>query len=201
LKLDSVFSRQFDEKRQFGLSFLEFFRASRKETIKPARHAHDDHCEVLVPQRSWGMRNSFGKINNVTLSPTEQLSANVDFDFTGFYEKGFVGRAMKVRWRNIGRRSGNPQYAKGVPSFFGTYQNMGFLPKRPYHTALAGTDRAGWNILNHCVTRPVLPSRGSLTQTKDVFKTELSRTDPRSPSFPLVPRIVIVLVIVLVIDL
>ena len=77
LKLNSVFSRQFDQKRQFRLSFFEFFSASRKETIKTARHAHHDHREAGVPQHSWRMGNSFGKIDYVTPSPTEQLSADI----------------------------------------------------------------------------------------------------------------------------
>jgi len=149
LKLNSIFSRQFDQKRQFRLSFFEFFSASRKETIKTARHAHHDHREAGVPQHSWRMGNSFGKIDYVTPSATEQHSAEIYLDFTGFNEKCFIGGAMKVRRRNVGGRSGNPQHAKGATRLFRTYQNMGFLPKRPYNTAVVDSDGVGCNILNH----------------------------------------------------
>src|SRR3974390_2274919 len=82
------------------------------------------------------MGNSFGKINDVTFSSGEQLSAAIYLYFTGFDQKCFIGRAMKVRRRNVGRRNEKPQHAKGVPRLFGAYKNMGFLPKRPYHTAV-----------------------------------------------------------------
>jgi hypothetical protein len=71
-------------KRQFRLSVFEFFSASRKETIKTTGHAHHNDREVVVPQYSWCVGNSFGKKDNVTPSPTEQFSAEIYLDFTGF---------------------------------------------------------------------------------------------------------------------
>ena len=73
LKLDSIFSCQFDEYRHFRLSFFEFFSASSKETIKTARHAHHDHHGLVVPSHLWRMGNSFGEIDDVALSHTEHL--------------------------------------------------------------------------------------------------------------------------------
>jgi hypothetical protein len=163
LKLNSIFSRQFDQKRQFRLSFFEFFSASRKETIKTARHAHHDHREVVVPEHSWRMGNSFGKKDYVTPSPTEQRSAEIYLDFTGFNNKCFIGGAMKVRRRNVGGRSENPQHAKGAIRLFRTYQNIGFLPKRSYNTAVVDSDGVGCNILNHGLTRRMLPGYRSFT--------------------------------------
>src|SRR6516225_9951291 len=98
------------------------------------------------------MGNSFGKINDVTFSSTEQLSAAIYFYFTGFDQKCFIGRAMKVRRRNVARRNEKPQHAKGVSRLFRTYQNMGFLPKRPYHTAVIDSQGFGFNILVHRLT-------------------------------------------------
>jgi hypothetical protein len=43
------------------------------------------------------MGNSLGKIDDVTFSSTEQLSAAIYLDFTRF------GRATKVRRRNVAR--------------------------------------------------------------------------------------------------
>src|SRR6516165_3599546 len=82
------------------------------------------------------MGNSFGEIDDVTFSSKKQLSATIYLDFTSFDQKCFIGRAMKVRRRNVARRNEKPQHAKGVSRLFRTYQNMGFLPKRPYHTAV-----------------------------------------------------------------
>jgi hypothetical protein len=92
-----MFSCQFDEKRHFRLSSFEFFSASRKETIKTARHAHHDRRARVVPNHPWRMGNSFGKIDDVTPSPMEQLSAAIYLDFTGFDQKCFIGRVMNVR--------------------------------------------------------------------------------------------------------
>jgi hypothetical protein len=108
LKLDSILSRQFDESRHFWLAFLEFFSASRKESIKTARHAHHDRRALVVPNHPWRMRNSFGKIDDVTPSPTDQLSAAIYLDFTLFDQKCFISRPMKVRGRNVARRSEKP---------------------------------------------------------------------------------------------
>src|SRR6516225_5104529 len=98
------------------------------------------------------MGNSFGKINDVTFSCTEQLSAAIYLYFTGFDQKCFIGRAMKVRRRNVARRNAKPQHAKGVSRLFRTYQNMGFLPKRPYQTAVIDSQGIGFNILVHRLT-------------------------------------------------
>jgi hypothetical protein len=49
---------------------------------------------------------------------------------------------MKVRRRNVARRNEKPQQAKGVSRLFRTYQNLGFLPKRPYHTAIVVIGRS-----------------------------------------------------------
>jgi hypothetical protein len=92
LKLDSILSRQFDENRHFWLSFFEFFSASRKETIKTARHAHHDRRALVVPNHPWRMRNSFWKIYDVTPSPTDLLSAAIYLDFTGFENVSSVAR-------------------------------------------------------------------------------------------------------------
>jgi hypothetical protein len=48
LKLDSILSRQFGQERHFWLAFLEFFSASRKETIKTAWHHAHHKCHALV---------------------------------------------------------------------------------------------------------------------------------------------------------
>jgi hypothetical protein len=150
LKLNSIFSGQFDEERQFRLSFFEFFSASRKETIKTARHTYHGYRKVLLPDHSWRMGNSSGKIDNVTLSATEQLSGKIYLDFTGFNQKRFIGRAMKVRRRNVGGRSGNPQHAEGVTRLLGTNQNMCSLTKRSDHAVVV--DFSGSNIHCHRLT-------------------------------------------------
>jgi hypothetical protein len=67
------------------------------------------------------MGNSYGKINDVTFSSTEQLSAAVYLYFTRFDQKCFIGRAMKVRRRNVARRNEKPQHAKGVSRLLRTY--------------------------------------------------------------------------------
>jgi hypothetical protein len=67
------------------------------------------------------MRNSFGKIDDVSSSPPEQLSAAIHLDFTGFDQKCFIGRVMNVRRRNVARGSEKPQHAKGVSRLFRTY--------------------------------------------------------------------------------
>jgi hypothetical protein len=64
------------------------------------------------------MGNSFGKINDVTFSSTEQFSAAIYFYFAGFHQKCFIGRAMKVRRRNVARRNEKPQHTKGVSRLF-----------------------------------------------------------------------------------
>jgi hypothetical protein len=150
LKLNSIFSSQFDEERQFRLSFFEFFSASRKETIKTARYAYHDYREVILPDHSWRMGNSSGKIDNVTLLATEQLSGKIYLDFTGFNQKRFIGRAMKVRRRNVGGRSGNPQHAEGVTRLLRTNQNMCSLAKRSDHPVVV--DSPGSNIHCHRLT-------------------------------------------------
>ena len=76
-----MFSCQFDENRHFWLSFFEFFSTSREETIKTARYAHDNRRGLVVSHHSWRMGNSFWKIDNVTPSPTEHLSAAIYLDF------------------------------------------------------------------------------------------------------------------------
>jgi len=121
LKLDSILSCQVDENRHFWFSFFEFFSASRKETIKTTRHAHHDRRAPVFPNHPRRMGNSFWKIDNVTWSPTEQLSAAIYFDFTGFYQKCLIGCAMKVRRRSVAWRSEKPQHAKGVSRLFRTY--------------------------------------------------------------------------------
>jgi hypothetical protein len=40
---------------------------------------------------------------------------------------------------------------------------MGFLPKRPYNTAVVDSDGVGCNILNHGLTRRMLPGYRSFT--------------------------------------
>src|SRR5215472_17279659 len=82
------------------------------------------------------MGNSFGKIDGVTSSSTEQLPAAIYLDFTGFDQKSFIGRAMKVRRRNVARRNEKPQHAKGVSRLLGTYQNVGFLDEGTYDTSV-----------------------------------------------------------------
>src|SRR6516165_11117369 len=98
------------------------------------------------------MGNSFGKIEDVTLSSTEQLSAAIYLDFTGFDQKCFIGRTMKVRRGNVARRHEKPQHGKGVSRLLRTYQNMRFLPKRPYNTAVVDSQRFGFNFLVHDLT-------------------------------------------------
>jgi hypothetical protein len=80
LELNPIFSRQFDENPKFRLSVFEFFSASRKETVKTAGHTQDNDREVFVPHDSWPVRNSFGQIDNVTPSPTQQFSAPIYLD-------------------------------------------------------------------------------------------------------------------------
>ena len=46
-----------------------------------------------------------------------------------------------------------PQHAKGVSRLFRTHQNVGFLPKRPYHTAVVDSQGFGFNILVHRLTK------------------------------------------------
>src|SRR6516162_7791057 len=61
------------------------------------------------------MGNSFGKIDNVTFSSTEQLFAAIYLDFTGFDQKCFIGRAMKVRRRNVAGGMKNRNTLKASP--------------------------------------------------------------------------------------
>ena len=51
LKLDSILSRHFDQEWHFWLTFLEFFSASRKKTIKKTtwHHAHRERHALVVP--------------------------------------------------------------------------------------------------------------------------------------------------------
>src|SRR6516162_5181472 len=107
------------------------------------------------------MGNFFRKINDVTFSSTEQLSAAIYLYFTGFDQKCFIGRAMKMRRRNVARRNEKPQHAKGVSRLFRTYQNMGFLPKRPYHTAVVDSQGFGFNILVHRLTSFIVLQTGT----------------------------------------
>jgi hypothetical protein len=66
----------------------------------------------------------------------EQLSAEIYLDFTGFNQKCFIGRTMQVRRRDVAARSEKPQHTKRVARLLRTNQNMGFLPKRTYNTAV-----------------------------------------------------------------
>src|SRR6516164_9423432 len=95
------------------------------------------------------MGNSFGKIDDVTFSSTEQLSAAIYLDFTGFDQKCLIGPVMKVRRGNVARRHEKPQHGKSVSRLFRTYENMRFLPKRPYNMAVVDSQRFGFNFLVH----------------------------------------------------
>jgi hypothetical protein len=61
-------------------------------------------------------------------------------------------RDMNVRRCNVARRSEKPQHAKGVSGLFRTYQNVGFLAKRPQDTTLVDFHRVGFAILFHRLT-------------------------------------------------
>ena len=98
------------------------------------------------------MGNSFGKIDDVTFSSTEQLSAAIYLDFTGLDQKCFIGPVMKVRRGNVARRHEKPQHGKSVSRLFRTYENMRFLPKRPYNMVVVDSQRFGFNFLVHGLT-------------------------------------------------
>jgi hypothetical protein len=99
------------------------------------------------------MGNSFGKIDDVSSSPPEQLSSEIYLDFAGFDQKCFIGRVMNVRRRNFARGSEKPRHAKGITRLLGTYQNVGFLPNGPYDTAVVDSQGFGFNILIHRLAR------------------------------------------------
>ena len=109
------------------------------------------------------MGNSFGKIDDVSSSPPEQLSSEIYLDFAGFDQKCFIGRVMNVRRRNFARGSEKPRHAKGITRLLGTYQNVGFLPNGPYDTAVVDSQGFGFNMLVHRPTEGrILSSRGNL---------------------------------------
>jgi hypothetical protein len=104
-------------------------QAAKKRSKPPGTHTTTTvGLSFPTALGAWG--NSFGKIDDVTPSPTEQLSAAIYLDFTGFDQKCFIGRTMQVWRRNVAGRSGNPQHTKGVTRLLGTNQNMCFLAKR-----------------------------------------------------------------------
>ena len=82
LKLDPVFTRQFNEDRHFWLAFFGFFSAGREEMIKTAWYAQHNDRESVIPSYFRGVGNSLGKIDHVTRSALKQLAAQVYLYFS-----------------------------------------------------------------------------------------------------------------------
>jgi hypothetical protein len=74
---------------------------------------------------------------------------------------------MKVRRRNVARRNEKPQHAKGVSRLFRTHYNMGFLPKRPYHTVVVDSQGFGFNI-GHSIS----PSMSGSPPTPNIVRAD-----------------------------
>ena len=95
------------------------------------------------------MRNSFRKIENVAPPTMEHLTAAIYLDFTGFEQKGFIGRAMQMKRRNVAGRSKDPQNAKGAVRLLRTHQNVRFLAKGSDHPAVLVSFGVGGKSVFH----------------------------------------------------
>src|SRR5258708_27090617 len=124
----------------------------RKKANKTAGRKNTKRREGLFACSFWSGGNSLGKIEGAPIWPREYPPADIYLDFTGFNQKCFIGRAMQVRRRYVGGRSGKPQQAKSVTRLLRTNQNMGFLPKPTDNSAVDDFHRLRCNNVCHRLT-------------------------------------------------